>query len=85
MEAVGQLTGGIAHDFNNLLTGIVGSLDLMQTRINEGRIENLTRYAGLAMASAQGRRAYHRLLALSRRQPLEARAVDVKQAGGLDG
>ncbi len=37
MEAVGQLTGGIAHDFNNLLTGIVGSLDLMQTRIGEGR------------------------------------------------
>jgi signal transduction histidine kinase len=31
MEAVGQLTGGIAHDFNNLLTGIVGSLDLLQT------------------------------------------------------
>ncbi len=36
MEAVGQLTGGIAHDFNNLLTGIVGSLDLLQTRLNQG-------------------------------------------------
>ena len=36
MEAVGQLTGGIAHDFNNLLTGIVGSLDLMQTRMCRG-------------------------------------------------
>src|SRR6202453_4844002 len=33
MEAVGQLTGGIAHDFNNLLTGIVGSLDLLRTRL----------------------------------------------------
>ncbi|MEA2864327.1 MAG: hypothetical protein QOC84_2283, partial [Bradyrhizobium sp.] len=40
MEAVGQLTGGIAHDFNNLLTGIVGSLDLLQTRLNQGRSEN---------------------------------------------
>ncbi|WP_157091373.1 PAS domain-containing protein [Methylobacterium nodulans] len=78
MEAVGQLTGGIAHDFNNLLTGIVGSLDLMQTRIGEGRTENLTRYAGLAMASAQRAAALtHRLLAFSRRQPLEARPVDV--------
>ncbi|TNC11487.1 PAS domain S-box protein [Methylobacterium terricola] len=80
MEAVGQLTGGIAHDFNNLLTGIVGSLDLMQTRINEGRTENLTRYAGLAMASAQRAAALtHRLLAFARRQPLEARAVDVNR------
>ena len=41
MEAVGQLTGGIAHDFNNLLTGIVGSLDLMQTRLDQGRTENV--------------------------------------------
>lgn len=80
MEAVGQLTGGIAHDFNNLLTGIVGSLDLMQTRINEGRLENLTRYAGLAMASAQRAAALtHRLLAFSRRQPLEAKPVDVNR------
>jgi len=86
MEAVGQLTGGIAHDFNNLLTGIVGSLDLMQTRINEGRIENLTRYSGLAMASAQRAAALtHRLLAFSRRQPLEAKAVDVNRlVGSMD-
>ncbi|WP_288586211.1 PAS domain S-box protein, partial [uncultured Methylobacterium sp.] len=80
MEAVGQLTGGIAHDFNNLLTGIVGSLDLMQTRINEGRTENLTRYAGLAMASAQRAAALtHRLLAFSRRQPLESKPVDANR------
>ncbi|GJE45090.1 PAS domain-containing protein [Methylobacterium soli] len=86
MEAVGQLTGGIAHDFNNLLTGIVGSLDLLQTRINEGRIENLTRYAGLAMASAQRAAALtHRLLAFSRQQPLEAKPVDVNRlVGSMD-
>ena len=86
MEAVGQLTGGIAHDFNNLLTGIVGSLDLMQTRINEGRTENLTRYSSLAMASAQRAAALtHRLLAFSRRQPLEAKAVDVNRlVGSMD-
>ncbi|MFE1603129.1 PAS domain-containing protein [Methylobacterium sp. ID0610] len=80
MEAVGQLTGGIAHDFNNLLTGIVGALDLMQTRLTEGRTENLGRYAGLAMTSAQRAAALtHRLLAFSRRQPLEAKPVDVNR------
>src|SRR6202000_3545180 len=52
MEAVGQLTGGIAHDFNNLLTGIVGSLDLMQTRLHQGRTENVGRYIDAAMTSA---------------------------------
>jgi len=48
MEAVGQLTGGIAHDFNNLLTGILGSLDLMQKRIGQGRLGDIERYATMA-------------------------------------
>ncbi len=52
MEAVGQLTGSIAHDFNNLLTDIVGSLDLMQARLNQGRTENIVRYINAAMTSA---------------------------------
>jgi PAS domain S-box-containing protein len=52
MEAVGQLTGGIAHDFNNLLTGIVGSLDLLQTRFNQGRTDSAVRYIEAAMTSA---------------------------------
>jgi len=44
MEAMGQLTGGIAHDFNNLLTGISGSLELLQTRMAQGRLTELDRY-----------------------------------------
>jgi PAS domain S-box-containing protein len=77
MEAVGQLTGGIAHDFNNLLTGIVGSLDLMQTRLNQGRTENVGRYIDAAMTSANRAAALtHRLLAFARRQPLIPKSVD---------
>src|SRR5262249_32275285 len=51
MEAVGQLTGGIAHDFNNLLTGILGSLELMQKRVAQGRIGDIERYATMAKTS----------------------------------
>src|ERR1700716_2014932 len=80
MEAVGQLTGGIAHDFNNLLTGIVGSLDLLQTRLNQGRTDNVARYINAAMTSANRAAALtHRLLAFARRQPLIPRGVDVNQ------
>ncbi len=80
MEAVGQLTGGIAHDFNNLLTGIVGSLDLMQTRIAQGRTEHVERYTKAAMSSAQRAAALtHRLLAFARRQPLDPKPVNANQ------
>jgi PAS domain S-box-containing protein len=80
MEAVGQLTGGIAHDFNNLLTGIVGSLDLLQTRLNQGRTDNVSRYINAAMTSANRAAALtHRLLAFARRQPLIPKSVDANQ------
>jgi len=78
MEAVGQLTGGIAHDFNNLLTGIVGSLDVLQTRLNQGRTDDVARYINAAMTSANRAAALtHRLLAFARRQPLIPKTVDV--------
>ena len=78
MEAVGQLTGGIAHDFNNLLTGVIGGIEMMQTRLEQGRRAEAEHCAGLAMQSAQRAAVLtHRLLAFSRRQPLEPRAVDV--------
>jgi PAS domain S-box-containing protein len=78
MEAVGQLTGGIAHDFNNLLQGITGSLSLIEKRIAQGRLADLERFIGGAVASAQRAAALtHRLLAFSRRQPLDPRALCV--------
>jgi PAS domain S-box-containing protein len=80
MEAVGQLTGGIAHDFNNLLAGIVGSLDLMLTRMAQGRSDSIERYAKAALGSAERAAALtHRLLAFSRRQPLDPKPVNANQ------
>ena len=76
MEAVGQLTGGIAHDFNNLLQGITGSLDLLGHRLAQGRLSDLNRFITGAMASANRAAALtHRLLAFSRRQPLDPKPV----------
>ena len=80
MDAVGQLTGGIAHDFNNFLAGIVGSLELMRVRLARGQTDNLERHITAAMASARRAAALtHRLLAFSRRQPLDPRPVDANQ------
>jgi PAS domain S-box-containing protein len=77
MEAVGQLTGGIAHDFNNMLTGIIGSLDLMQRYIAEGRTEEIGRFTEAAVSSANRAAALtHRLLAFSRRQSLDRKPLN---------
>ncbi|MFC0385998.1 PAS domain-containing protein [Muricoccus vinaceus] len=80
MEAVGQLTGGLAHDFNNLLTGVTGSLELLQTRIAQGRIRDVDRYVNAAQGAAKRAAALtHRLLAFSRRQTLDPRPIDVNR------
>ena len=80
MEAVGQLTGGIAHDFNNLLTGITGSLELLQTRLGQGRVKEIDRYVNAAQGAAKRAAALtHRLLAFSRRQTLDPRPTDLNR------
>ncbi len=77
MDAVGQLTGGIAHDFNNLLQGMSGSLDMMQTRLRQGRMADLERYMTVAMASIDRATSLtQRLLAFGRRQMLDPKSVD---------
>jgi len=80
MEAVGQLTGGLAHDFNNLLTGITGSLDLMKSRLAQGRINDLERYITAAQgAASRAATLTHRLLAFARRQTLEPKPVNANK------
>jgi signal transduction histidine kinase/CheY-like chemotaxis protein len=84
MEAVGQLTGGIAHDFNNIIAGVSGSLELMGTRLAQGRLPDVEKY--LAAAAGATRRAAaltQRLLAFSRRQTLDPKPVNLN--GLIDG
>ena len=80
MEALGNLTGGIAHDFNNMLTGIITSLELIQKRVAEHRLDRVQLYTDAALNSAMSAAALtHRLLAFARKQPLDNRAVDVNE------
>jgi PAS domain S-box-containing protein len=84
MEAVGQLTGGLAHDFNNLLASIGGSLELLTLRVRTNNLQDLDRFVGIAQGAVRRAAALtHRLLAFSRRQPLDARPLD--PAGLVDG
>ena len=78
MEAVGQLTGGLAHDFNNMLAGVMGSLDMLRVRIEQGRLDETARYLDAAQgASRRAAALTHRLLAFSRRQTLTPSLTDV--------
>jgi PAS domain S-box-containing protein len=80
MEAVGQLTGGLAHDFNNLLAGISGSFELIRSRLAQGRINDIERYATAGLgASSRAASLTHRLLAFSRRQTLDPKAIDANR------
>jgi CheY-like chemotaxis protein len=76
MEAVGQLTGGVAHDFNNLLTVIIGGLDTIR-RAKPGDTARIARAADMALQGANRAASLTtRLLAFSRRQPLEPKPLD---------
>ena len=76
MEAIGQLTGGVAHDFNNLLTPIVGALDLLERRGLGGERERRL-INGATQSAERAKTLVQRLLAFSRRQPLQTVAVDI--------
>ncbi|MDA1101026.1 MAG: PAS domain-containing protein [Proteobacteria bacterium] len=78
MEAVGQLTGGIAHDFNNLLAIIMGNLELLLARTGHSR--EVADFAETALgATLRGADLTHRLLAFSRRQPLQPASIDLNK------
>ncbi|WP_353861314.1 PAS domain S-box protein [Azospirillum formosense] len=78
MEAVGQLTGGVAHDFNNLLQAIGGSLETIERRLATGR-SDVEEYVIAARTSVDRAKALtQRLLAFSRRQPLQPERTDLK-------
>jgi signal transduction histidine kinase len=78
MEIVGHLTGSVAHDFNNLLMIILGSLSTAERALELADLHKVRQRIEVAQGGAQRAASLtRRLLAFSRRQPLEPRPVDV--------
>jgi len=76
IEAVGQLAGGMAHEFNNYLGIVLGYSELLLEEA--GTTEGLRRnVAEIKAATQRAASVTRQLLALSRRQVLEPKVLDV--------
>ncbi|WP_162300717.1 PAS domain-containing protein [Alkalilacustris brevis] len=78
LEAMGHMTGGVAHDFNNLLTIMMGNAELLAESPSVSPV-----HRGMARsvvtAAERGAGLVNSLLAFARRQPLDARPVDLHE------
>lgn len=80
MESVIKVAGGLAHEMNNVLSGVGSSLELLERRLAQGRLERLDSYVQVARECAQ--RAIgltQNLLAFARSQPLSPNPLDINQ------
>jgi len=78
MESVGRLAGGVAHDFNNILTAILSYAELTLMKLSEDHpVRN--HLVSIREASEKAATLTHQLLAFSRRQVLEMKAVDLNK------
>ena len=76
MDSLGRLAGGVAHDFNNVLTVIRGYADVLMNEFSDAdprqsEVKEIRRAADRATALTR------QLLAVSRRQVLVSRPVDL--------
>jgi PAS domain S-box-containing protein len=76
LEAIGQLAGGVAHDFNNLLMVIQAHNERLRGRLapNDPASKDA---AGIERAVARATALTQQLLAFSRRQVLQLKALDL--------
>lgn len=73
LEVLGRLSGGIAHDFNNLLAVIRSAADILQDQVMEEGIADLEL---LQEATTRAAALTKRLLAISRRQPVQLTLIE---------
>jgi CheY-like chemotaxis protein len=78
LEVVGQFTGSIAHDFNNLLAIILANLHALDERMGDAADAEIGEILEDATSAARdGANLTRRLLAFSRRQPLEPQWLEL--------
>jgi signal transduction histidine kinase/CheY-like chemotaxis protein len=78
MEAVGQLTGGVAHDFNNILTVITSTIEILGDAVaGDRRLAEIAK--SINEAAGRGAQLTQRMLAFARKQPLQARTIDLNE------
>ncbi len=78
MEALGRLAGGVAHDFNNALGAIGGHASLGRAASD---LDNARRhFERISEAAKRAGDITSRLLAFSRRKPIDSRELDVSES-----
>jgi two-component system, cell cycle sensor histidine kinase and response regulator CckA len=77
LEALGTLAGGIAHDFNNILAAILGNARLAMEDA-QGQPHIAESVGEILKAGSRAKDLVQRILAFSRRQPLQRRLVKLQ-------
>ena len=78
METVGRLAGGVAHDFNNMLNVILGYIDLTKLKLPTHH-PIMHDILEIEKAACRSRDLTAQLLAFSRKQIIQPRAVNLNQ------
>jgi signal transduction histidine kinase/ActR/RegA family two-component response regulator len=75
LESLGMLAGGVAHDFNNLLTVIATNAGLLTEELEDSPL--LEEVGAIERAAKRAAELTHKLLAMSRAQPLSVQPLDM--------
>ena len=76
LDAVGRLAGGVAHDFNNLLSVINGYCEILAAHVATNP-QAMREVAEIHSAGGKAAALTQQLLAFSRREPLNARVINL--------
>lgn len=78
LDAVGRLAGGVAHDFNNLVSIINGYCEILAAHVATNP-QAMRQVSEIHNAGRKAGALTQQLLAFSRRQPFDARVVNLNE------